>query len=345
MKRILIRQVNWLGDLVMSLPATRAVRDAFPDASLTVLVKRELASFYDGAGWIDEVIPFRVDSGWRGLADARRLVSDLRRRRFDAALIFPRSFSSALWLALAGVPRRIGYIDDGRGFLLHQGFDYAGEFLQRHQVNDHLELVRRAFGVAAGDAMPALPLAEPNRIRMREWLAARRGAGRGGRLVALAVAAAFGPAKEWPAAHYSELIDRLAGEDAQCVLVGAPGERERCLEVAAASRHGALVAAGETSVGELTALLSLCDAFVGNDSGAMHVAAALGLPTVGIFGSTRAWRTGPLGARAVVVQHPIECSPCMDRRCRFGHYDCLRSISVATVSRALNDVSAAPPSS
>lgn len=341
MTRIVVRQVNWLGDLVMSLPATRSLREAFPEASITVLVKRELASFYDGAEWIDEVLSFRVERGWRGVVDQMSLIRQLRQRRFDTAVIFPRSFSSALWMAAAGIPRRIGYAADGRSLLLTDAYDYAGDFLLRHQVNDHLELVRRAFGVEGSpDALP-IPIGAANRERMRAWLRERRR--RGGTLIAMAVAAAFGPAKEWPADYYADLIDSLAADGAECVLVGAPAERERCAAVAAASRAGAVVAAGETSVGELAALLSQCDAFVGNDSGAMHVAAALGVPTVGVFGSTRAWRTGPRGPRATVVQYPIECSPCMDRRCRFGHYDCLRSISVADVSRALAGVLAEAP--
>jgi len=324
----------------MTLPATRAVRDAFPGAAVTVMVKRELAGFYDGADWIDEVLPYRVGSGWDAIASQRALVRDLRRRRFDAAVIFPRSFSSALWMALARIPRRIGYVDDARGFLLTDRHVRTPDLLQRHQVHEHLELVTRSLGAPVRSTQPVVPVSLENERKMREWIAsARRGRGR---LVALAVSAAFGPAKEWPASSYSELIDRLADRhEIECVLVGSPSERERCEAVAAAARCGALIAAGDTSVGELLALLSLCDGFVGNDSGGMHVAAALGVPTVGIFGSTRPLRTGPLGPWTRVVQHPIECSPCMQRECKFGHYDCLRSITADRVAAALNEVVAA----
>jgi heptosyltransferase-2 len=340
--RVLIRQVNWLGDLVMTTPATRAIRAAFPDASLTVLVRQELAGFYDGADWIDEVLPFRKRSGLAAIADGWTLVGELRRRRFDLAVIFPRSFSSALWPALARIPRRVGYVADGRGFLLTDGQDYSGEFLKLHQVNDHLELVRRSLGAKGDPGDLALPVDAANRATMTEWLGAHRR--REGPLVAMAVVAAYGPAKEWPAECYAALIDRLAElHGAEAVLVGSPAERARCEAVASTSRVGALVAAGQTSVGELVALLSLCNGFVGNDSGAMHVAAALGVPAVGIFGSTRPWRTGPLGRATAVVQHPIDCSPCLQRECRFGHYDCLRSISVERVEEALRGVMNLPP--
>src|SRR5207237_3484045 len=122
----------------------------------------------------------------------------------------------------------------------------------------------------------------------------------------------------------ASLIDRLAEmAGAECVLVGAPAERPRSLEIAAASAAGAIVAAGETDVGDLVALLSLSQGFAGNDSGAMHVAGALGIPTVGIFGSTDPDRTGPLGPHTRLLYERIACSPCLDRTWRFGHCECL----------------------
>ena len=318
----------------MTLPATRAVRDRFPRARITLLVRSELAGFYDGADWIDEVLPYRIGSGWAGVSDQWDLVRRLREHAFSMAVVFPRSFSSALWVALARIPRRIGYVDDGRGLLLTDRFRRSAEVLQKHQVHEHLDLVSRSLGAQADAEQPMVPVSDEHARSMRAWLAnERRGAGK---LIALAVAAAYGPAKEWPAESYAALIDRLAERHGiECVLVGAPAERERCVAVASACRHGAIVSAGRTSVGELIALLSLCDGFAGNDSGAMHVAGALGLPTVGIFGSTRASRTGPLGPRGRVVQNAIECSPCMQRQCRFGHYDCLRSVGVDQVASAL----------
>jgi heptosyltransferase-2 len=339
-ERILVKEVNWLGDLVMSLPALKAVRGAFPGARLGVLVKRELASFFDGSPWIDEVIPYRVAAGLGGLADRRRIVSELRARRFDVALLFPKSFEAALWAALAGARRRIGFATDGRSALLTDRVPFDAALRRRHQVHDYLHLVGATLAVAgdAGDCAP--DVAAEHRVRMAGWLDARRRAP-SARRVALAVAAAYGPAKEWPAERYAALVDLLAERyGVECVLVGGPGEREKCERVVAASRAKAVVAAGETGVGELVALLSLCDGFAGNDSGAMHVAGALGIPTVGIFGSTDAHRTGPLGPRTRVVRHPIECSPCLERTCRFGHYDCLQRIGAEEVAAALADLGA-----
>jgi heptosyltransferase II len=333
--RILVKEVNWLGDLVMSLPALRAIRRTWPRAHLAVLVKKELASFFDGARWIDELIPYSVGRGLSGFFDRRRIVGDIRSRRFDLGVLFPNSFESALWITMAGIRRRAGFVADARGAMLTLKASPPPAAMTGHQANYWLEMVR-ATGVADGRADDfALDVHEPSRERMREWLAANRK--RPGRpIFAIAPAAAFGPAKEWPAENYGALIDLLARrEDAEVVLVGAPSERAKCEEVAAASKAGAMIAAGHTNIGELIALLSLCDGFIGNDSGCMHLAGALGIPTVAIFGSTNPVRTGPMGPKTRVIYHQLECSPCLARTCRFGHYHCLTQIEPAELADAM----------
>jgi heptosyltransferase-2 len=185
-----------------------------------------------------------------------------------------------------------------------------------------------------------LEVAGKNRQRVRKWLSAARRQP-GVPLVALAPAAAFGPAKEWPGEHYASLIDLIGNRyGGECVLIGGAGERERCAAIAAQAKTPAILAAGETSIGELIALIAQCSGFAGNDSGAMHLAGALGIPTVGIFGSTNPDRTGPQGPRAAVIYRRIECSPCLARTCRYGHYDCLRSIAPSEVASRLEKLGA-----
>jgi lipopolysaccharide heptosyltransferase II len=333
--RVLVREVNWLGDLVMSLPALRAVRRHFPNSYLAVLVREQLAGFFDGCEWIDEVVRYQRDGGLRSLASTRHIVREIRSRRFDLAILFPNSFSSALWVALAGVRRRAGYATDARGLLLTEKATPDAAAARGHQVNYWLGLVKATVGAQGDAADCALVAAPANRERMAAMLATRRG-NSGARLIAIAPAAAYGPAKEWPPEHYATLIGLLAARaNTQCILVGTPAERERCERIAALSRGGAIVAAGETEIGDLIALLSLCDGFVGNDSGPMHLAGALGLPTVAIFGSTDPGRTGPLGPRVRVIYQPPACSPCLDRSCRFGHYECLTRITPQAAFAAL----------
>ncbi len=338
--RILVKEVNWLGDVVMSLPALRAVRRAFPAARLSVLIKSELASFFDGSSWIDEVIPYKLSPGPGGLLERLSIVRKIHSRHFDLAVIFPNSFDSALWAALSGVTHRVGFARNGRGFLLTRRAVLTPEAIANHQAHYYLDMLRQTLGVA-GDAADCAPdVHEPHRVKMRAWLAERR-CRPDGRLIALAPAAAYGPAKEWPLDRYATLVDLIADRyGAECVLIGAPGERTKCERVAANARNGAIVAAGEANIGEIIAMLSIADGFAGNDSGAMHVAGAIGIPTVGIFGSTSAARTSPLGPRTRIIYHQIECSPCLARTCKFGHYKCLTQISADEVAHALEELGA-----
>jgi heptosyltransferase-2 len=292
------------------------------------MIRQELASLLAGARWIDEVIPYRHPHGvdrWRSVP---AIIATIRAGRFDWAILLPSRPEPALWMFLAGVPRRVGYALHWRGPLLTHKAWPSPAIRAGHQVHWYIELLRQTVGIDGPSTDYGLDLDPAAREQMRQWLAQRRrpqvAGARLRALAALAPAAAYGPAKEWGTERYAELIDRLDAEGWECVIVGAPSERARCEEVRAKSRAGAMVAAGDTSVGELAALLSLCQGFIGNDSGAMHLAAALGLPTIGIFGSTEPARTAPLGPRARVLYERIECSPCLARTCRFGHLNCFR---------------------
>jgi heptosyltransferase-2 len=339
--RILVHEVNWLGDLVMSLPALNALRRAFPTARLSVLVDRRLAAFFDGTGWIDEVIWLHRASSASALAHLPRLIADLRARRFDLAVVFPNSFVSALRVALAGIPMRAGFVREGRGWMLTRRAVPDSQLIKRHQMHYWLAMLKATLGID-GDFGQLAPEVETRHLaRMREWLAAHRSPQP--RLVAIAPTAAYGPAKEWPQSHYVALVSSLSERGAQSVLVGSAGDRPKCEAIAAACNSSMLIAAGQTDVGELMALLSLCDGFVGNDSGVAHLASALGIPTVAIFGSTSPLRTGPLGPRTEIIYRGIECSPCLARTCRFGHYRCLRDIEPREAVGALEKLGALDP--
>jgi heptosyltransferase II len=341
--QVLVKEVNWLGDLVLSLPALRALRAAFANATLSVLIRQELAGFFDGIHWIDEVIPYTMRAGIRGWTDQRKIIAALRVHRFDLAVIFPNSFRSALWTMLAGVPRRAGYATDCRRFLLTNHTVPKAYAKKDHQRFYWLGMISDTLGIspAVSDSVSyRLEVSQQSVVRVKQWLASHR-RNRDAPLIAISSAAAYGPAKEWPPPYYAKLIDLLrevAG--AECILLGTPSEWSKCQEIAAMSRAGALVAAGNTDIGELKALLSLCNGFAGNDSGAMHLAAALGIPAVGIFGSTNPARTGPVGPKTTVIYHSVPCSPCLKRTCRFGHYQCLHGITPKEIAAALSQLGA-----
>jgi heptosyltransferase II len=336
--RILVHEVNWLGDLVMTLPTLAALRRAFPSSRLSVLIDDRLAAFFDGAEWIDEVIALRRNGRFAAL-ELARVAAQLRAGRFNLAVVLPNSFVSAMRVALAAIPVRAGFVRDHRGWMLNRRAVPDGELLKRHQVYYWLEMLKATLSVDADLNHLAPEIAPRHLCRMREWLGTRRNARP--RLIAVAPAAAYGPAKEWPWSHYAALVSALAERGAQAVLVGGPGDLAACEAIAAsATANGAIIAAGQTNVGELSALLSLCDGFAGNDSGAAHLASALGVPTVAIFGSTNPARTGPLGPRTAILYKGIECSPCLARTCRFGHYRCLREITPQQALTALEDLGA-----
>jgi len=251
--------------------------------------------------------------------------------------VLPNSFVSALRVALAGIPIRAGFKRDRRGWMLTNRAAPTTELFKRHQVYYWLEMLKATLDIDA-DLNRIAPEIAPRRLaRMREWLAARRNADP--KLVAIAPSAAYGPAKEWPQSHYAALLQMLAQHGVQSVMVGGSGDVAACEAIAAAAGGcGAIIAAGRTNIGELMALLSLCDGFIGNDSGAAHLASALNVPTVAIFGSTAPARTGPLGPRTAIIYKGIECSPCLARTCRFGHYRCLRDITPDEALAALEKI-------
>ena len=333
--RIIVKAVNWLGDLVMSGPRCMRSATRSPMRIWPVLVRRELASFFDGARWVDEVIPYRLRGGVAGLGDQLSIVRRIRAGHFDLAVVLPNSFQSAMWMVLAGVQRRAGYEADHRAFMLTHKVAPRADVERAHQVHHWLTMVAETIGAKGAAETYQLDVNIKSREKMRAWLAYRRI--RPERpLIALAPVAAYGPAKEWPMERYAALADILAERHgAECVLVGGSDDRPQCERIAAQCKRGAIIAAAETTVGELIALLSLCQGFAGNDSGCMHLAGALGLPTVAIFGSTNPVRTGPMGPHCRIIYRGLECSPCLERTCRFGHYNCLRDIAAEEVAGAL----------
>lgn len=333
-----MRSTNWLGDVVMSLPALRALRRSFPDAHLGVMVYSKLAALFEGTGECDEVVAFdrpsrRLLGGW---SERGALYSRLRSGSWDLGVLFPNSFSSAWYLKRGGVRRRVGYALHCRGWTLTDRVPMAHGPLDRHQVHWYLEIARHLG--AEGD--PGDCLYEPPAAGLEAARAVLSGSGvEPGSYVAVAPAAAYGPAKEWPAAHYARLAELLSAERGlRTVIIGAPAEAAKCEEVrrlAARETDGVVSTAGKTDVAALAGVFKLSAGFVGNDSGAMHLAGVTGVPTVGIFGSTQPEVTGPLGPKVKVLKAEMPCAPCLRRECSRGDYECLASITPEAALAAL----------
>lgn len=325
--KLLIRAPNWVGDAIMALPAVRAVRARFSNAKISILARPYVAEIYRGQDVCDDLMT--VEPG-------RDVAEDLRATRFDVALLLQNAFQAA-WVAWrAGIPERIGYSRDARGILLTKAIRVPkpGE-IPAHEQFYYLELLRRASWL---DSLPnetfiSLKVLEENRGRGEEFLQAA-GAKPGRTRIAIGAGASYGSAKCWPPDRFAELANRLQSSgDAEVILFGMTAEAAVSSAIAAGMRHKPIDLTGKTSIGDLPVLLSCCHLFIGNDSGAMHVAAAVGLPVVAVFGPTDPFGTAPVTPRCSIVQEKPYCSPCFLRRCPTDHR-CMTRIAAGAVESA-----------
>jgi heptosyltransferase-2 len=316
--RVAVIAPNWLGDAVMALPAIARAGHAAPVA---VVAPRYTARVFWKAPGVGEVW---VDPAGGRAARVRARVQALRAWGARAALVLPPSFSSALAPFLAGVPERVGFAGEGRRALLSTA--PATPPRTRHLTQSYLDLAGR-LAPAAGAAPEAARLwvAEADRAGIARVLAA---AGVRGPYAVVVPGAAFGPAKAWPAERYRALCERL-GADLPVVVTGGPGDRPVCGRVADGLARVTNLA-GATGLGEFFALVEGARVLVANDSGAPHVAAALGTPVVVLFGSTSPVWTAPRGDAVAVLQHVVHCNPCFRRRCP-TQLECFHGIAVEDV--------------
>ncbi len=321
--KILIRATNWVGDAVMSVPALAAIRRRFPKAEIVVLARPWVAEIYTGETSIDRVIRYHAARGLRGWEAKLKLAGELRKERFDCAILLQNAFEAALLARLAGIPKRIGYDRDGRGWLLTDpvAVPERGD-IPRHERYYYLELLRRA-GV-----IEELPASDSIRLEGCSE-AAGRGALKFGELsillpvIGVSPGAAYGGAKRWLAEGFAEAASRIAIEQgASVVLFGSEDERPICETIAESIRARGLSVvnlAGRTTLREFIDLAAACRLFLTNDSGAMHIASAAGTRTVAVFGATDEFATGPTGPLARVVREKVDCSPCLLRECPIDH--------------------------
>jgi heptosyltransferase-2 len=336
--KVLVRATNWLGDAVMSLPAVRAIRQVFPHASLAVVARPSVADLYAGETAIDEVIVYATANSLRA---KREFAAHLRERRFECAILLQNAFDAALMAWMARVPVRMGYKRDARGLLLTHAVPVPepGE-IPRHERFYYLELLRRAGLISRHDSVRwGVPGIQLDSIETARHAGTRRlhALGLAGDVVGISPGAAYGNAKRWLPERFAETAARLGCAPASPVLVfGSSAERALCEQVAAGLRRlhvDSRNLAGETSLREFIELAAACRLFLTNDSGAMHVASALGVPTVAVFGATDDATTGPAGPHARVVRTHTACSPCLRRECPIDHR-CMTRVTTDMVTAA-----------
>lgn len=332
-KKVLVRVPNWIGDAVMCLPALEALKRLFPSSTITVLARPKVIPVFENNPAVSEILEFGSKKG--GILEKLSISSELKGRGFDTAVLFQNAFEAAFLSFLSRIPERVGYARDLRSAFLTRAVPVDREIKKRHHVFYYLNLVEALGGPMEDEKeapVPKLYISEEEAGWASEFLEKKGLPGRP--LFGAAPGASYGPAKMWPPERFSSVLKELTEARKGAALVfGGPDDKEACGALKRAYPH-ALDLSGALNLRQSMALMSLLDAFITNDSGPMHISAALGVPTVAIFGSTDSVLTGPVGEKTAVVGKKMECSPCFKRECKYGHYECLRAIEAGEVLKA-----------
>ena len=316
--RILIRSTNWLGDAVMSVPAVRVIKRGRVDVHVTILTPAKLADVWKSVAEVDEIITFESDESI--FAVAKKI-----RGRFDVAILFPNSVRVALEAWLGQIPRRVGYPGHRRKALLNQVFapkNKKKKEMQRpkHQVHHYLALAE--FVGAEIDDVIVSPAALPKAARPKP-------------VIGLCPGAEYGPAKRWLPERFAEVVRSVQERTgAAWKVFGVQGDRPVADVIINAAGNSCIDLVGKTTLAELMDELRSCDLLLTNDTGTMHLAAHLGVPTVAIFGSTEPTLTGPLGSNHRILRHHVECSPCFLRECPID-FRCMKEVTAGEVTEAV----------
>ena len=350
-RRILVVRLDLIGDVILSLPAVRALRRAYPDAAVDLLVQPSTAPVLTGErDVVDRVLtcnPYRWlnplallrPATWR---EAASIVRSLRSGRYDLAISVSGDMNS-IFTRLSGAQRRVGYAGEAYPFLLTDPIPGARYRHHQHEVRYVLALASAAGGIVQpGDEQLLLHATPDATQRAGELLRrARTSTGAHGPIVAIHVGARNGQAKRWPPAHIAALADRLIAElDALVVLTGAPNEAPLAQAAMRAASSDRLVnLTGQTTIPELIALVAASDVVVSGDSGPMHIACAVGTPVVALHGPTDPGLSGPTAPDAIALRRTLWCSPCYDAsataECRFGNPVCMKELAPSLVFAAV----------
>lgn len=330
--RILVRSTNWLGDAVMTTPAISAIRESFPGAHISILATPLVAEMFTRHADVDEVIVYDRRGRHGGFRGKFRIAAELRERKFDLAILLQNAIDAAIITFLAGIPQRMGYRTDGRGFLLTHGCPVTPETGRLHHVDYYLAMLGM-FGITTSVKRQRLTVA-PEESDSVDGLLSPNGIARSDFVLGVNPGATYGSAKRWYPDRFAAVADRLSAEwGARVVITGGPGEAAIAADIEREMTHPCLNMAGKTTVRELMALIERCDFFISNDSGPMHMAAAFDVPVVAVFGPTDHATTSPFSSKMVIVRKETACAPCMLRECPTDHR-CMTAVTVVDVVRA-----------
>jgi len=324
--KILIRGTNWIGDAILTLPAVAAIRATYPQAHIAVLVKPWVADIYGLFSAIDEVIIY--ENKFDTPTGVFRLARMLKGKKFDAAILLQNAIEAAIIVLAAGIPLRAGYDSDARGILLTHRVHRTEEIRKVHQIDYYLEMVKALGCVSVDREMHLESKINPLDAQdiLRKFIPETKKI-----IIGIAPGATYGPAKKWFPDRFAAVADKLNEYfSSQGILLGGKADCEVAQEVQKLARTKLINLAGKTTLREAIYLISQCRLFISNDSGLMHIAGALNIPTIAIFGSTNPATTAPMGNKSVVVCKEVSCSPCLKEKCPTD-FRCMKLISVEDV--------------
>jgi heptosyltransferase-2 len=321
----------------MTTPAIRAIRKRFPNSYVSLLAKPWVMPVFENSEHIDRLLIYDDKGRHKGIFGKFRLARDLKKYHFEAAILLQNAFEAALITFLARIPLRIGYNTDVRQLLLTHAVSCTNEIKKKHQTDYYLNIIR-GLGMKEDNRELYLRLNQKDRFRAEKRLLEQH-LSLDDKIVGINPGATYGPAKQWPLDRYAHLADKIqAFTGGRIIIFGGPNDRNLGGNISQRMQHRPIDLSGKTSLGEAMALIERCDLFITNDSGLMHVAAALNVPLIAVFGSTNSITTGPLSQNSKIVQVPLECSPCLRPECPKGHLNCMDQISVEMVFSDVKDM-------
>jgi heptosyltransferase II len=325
--KIMIRGTNWIGDAIMTLPAVASIRATYPQAHIAMLVKPWVADIYKLFSDLDEIIIY--ENKFDNPAGVFRLAQKLKDEKFDLAILLQNAMEAAIIALAAGIPLRAGYDSDARGLLLTHRVRRTQEIKNIHQIDYYLEMVKSLGCVPVNREMHMET--KINLLDARDVLRKFIPEETKKTIIGIAPGATYGTAKKWFPDRFAATADKLTEKfSAQVIIMGGKADGETAREIQKLARAKLIDLAGKTTLREAIYLISQCSLFISNDSGLMHIAGALNIPTVAIFGSTNPVTTSPPGTKSVIVRREVSCSPCLKKTCPTD-FRCMELISVEDV--------------
>lgn len=327
-KNIIVKMPNWIGDAVMATPVLEDLKKKFPDAKISLFCLSHIAALFAGNPFVDEVISYKKPSGWIHRKEHRDLVETLRMGGYDLGILLTNSFSSAWWFYCAGIKERIGFKTQWRSLLLTKGVPYPKDLEKEHLVNTYKRLLV-PLGITHSSTTPRLYLTEEDRKVIDSFLSLYK-VPKGAKILGINPGAAYGSAKCWPPERFREVTQKLNQDQSLYILYFGDNQSKPMIEGILEGINGNVIdLSGKTTLRELVALISCCTVLLTNDSGPMHIASALKVPLLALFGSTNEVKTGPYYGEEVIHKH-VKCSPCYKRVCPID-FRCMRRIEAEEV--------------